>query len=170
MRIGSGCIDPWFLDLSTSWRCVISFTPWPLYPHGKDTWYPLYRRLGGHHSQSWWQGEVKILDPIRTTPTSRYNHYLTTTRAKLWIHSDMNTGRNVLYQGTDPIFRQRLRNLYIYITDYSEQQLIRYLNMAMAHYSWSPLFNAIHMIEMCHEVLSNTVVQQSPENKFLYDP
>jgi hypothetical protein len=29
---GSGCIDPRFLDLGTSWRWVVSFTPRPLYP------------------------------------------------------------------------------------------------------------------------------------------
>jgi hypothetical protein len=29
---GSGCTDPHFLDLSTSWWWVVSFTPRPLYP------------------------------------------------------------------------------------------------------------------------------------------
>jgi hypothetical protein len=29
---GNGCIDPHFLDLGTSWRWVISFTPRTLYP------------------------------------------------------------------------------------------------------------------------------------------
>jgi hypothetical protein len=29
---GSGCIDPLFLDLGTSWRRVVSFTRLPLYP------------------------------------------------------------------------------------------------------------------------------------------
>jgi hypothetical protein len=29
---GSGCIDPHFLDLGTSWRWVVSFAPLPLYP------------------------------------------------------------------------------------------------------------------------------------------
>jgi hypothetical protein len=43
---GSGCIDPHFLDLGTSWRWVVSFTPWPLYPQGKRPRYPLDRRLG----------------------------------------------------------------------------------------------------------------------------
>jgi hypothetical protein len=32
---GSGCIDPYFLDLGTSWRQVVSFTPRSLYPRGK---------------------------------------------------------------------------------------------------------------------------------------
>jgi hypothetical protein len=29
---GSGCIDQCFLYLGTSWRCVVRFTPLPLYP------------------------------------------------------------------------------------------------------------------------------------------
>jgi hypothetical protein len=29
---GSGCIDPHFLDIGTTWRWVVSFTPRPLYP------------------------------------------------------------------------------------------------------------------------------------------
>jgi hypothetical protein len=36
---GSECIDPHFLDLSTSWRWVVSFKPW-----GTSPWYPLDRR------------------------------------------------------------------------------------------------------------------------------
>jgi hypothetical protein len=33
--MGNGCIDPHFLDLGTSWRWVVNFTPRPLYPRGK---------------------------------------------------------------------------------------------------------------------------------------
>jgi hypothetical protein len=33
---GSGCIDPHFLYLSTSWRWAVSFTPLPPYPRGKS--------------------------------------------------------------------------------------------------------------------------------------
>jgi hypothetical protein len=37
---GCGCIDPRFLDLDTSWW-VVSFTPRPLYPLGKEAgWAP----------------------------------------------------------------------------------------------------------------------------------
>jgi hypothetical protein len=61
----SGCTDPHFLDLDTSWRQVVSFTPWPLYPQ-----YPFDRRLGRSQSRSEQCGEEKILDPTRTqTPT-----------------------------------------------------------------------------------------------------
>jgi hypothetical protein len=31
-----GCIDPYFLDIGTSWRSVVSITPLPLYPCGKS--------------------------------------------------------------------------------------------------------------------------------------
>jgi hypothetical protein len=65
-RMGSGCIDPRFLDLGTSWRWVVSFTRWPLLPLGKEPQYPLDRRLGGPQSQSGRCGEEKILDPTGT--------------------------------------------------------------------------------------------------------
>jgi hypothetical protein len=62
-RMGSGCIDPCFLDLDTSWRWVVSFTPRPLYPRERAPWYTLYRRLGRPQSWSGWHGEVKIFYP-----------------------------------------------------------------------------------------------------------
>jgi hypothetical protein len=52
---GSGCIDPHFLDLGTSWRWVVSFTPRPLYPRGKS------------HSTHWiggWVGPRAGLDDV----------------------------------------------------------------------------------------------------------
>jgi hypothetical protein len=80
---GSGCIDPQFLDVGTSWRSVVSFTPRPIYPRGKSPRYPLDRRLGGPQS---WSGrcEEKILDLTGTRPptsavtqpvASRYTEY-----------------------------------------------------------------------------------------------
>jgi hypothetical protein len=59
--MGIGCIDPHFLDLGTSCRWVVSFTPLPLYLRGKSPLYPLYRRLGGPQSRFGRNGEVKIL-------------------------------------------------------------------------------------------------------------
>jgi hypothetical protein len=38
-------MDPYFLDLGTSWKRVISFTLRPSYPLGKSLRYPLDRRL-----------------------------------------------------------------------------------------------------------------------------
>jgi hypothetical protein len=58
---GSGCIDPHFLDLGTSWRWVVSFTPLPRYPR-----YPFDTRLGGPQSRSGRYGKVKILYPTGT--------------------------------------------------------------------------------------------------------
>jgi hypothetical protein len=62
----SGCIDPHFLELSTSWRWVGSFTPLPPYPRGKSPLYPLDRRFGGPQSRSGRRGEEKILDSTGT--------------------------------------------------------------------------------------------------------
>jgi hypothetical protein len=60
---GSGCIDPHFLHLGTSWRWVVNFTHRPLYPRRKSPRYPLERRFGGPQSRSGRSGEEKILDP-----------------------------------------------------------------------------------------------------------
>jgi hypothetical protein len=69
---GSGCIDPHFLDLGTSWRWVVSFTPRSLYRRGRSPRYPLDRRLSGPQSQSGRFGEEKILGSTGTwTPTPR---------------------------------------------------------------------------------------------------
>jgi hypothetical protein len=38
---GSGYIDPYFIDLGTSWRWAVSFTLRPLYPREKSPWHPL---------------------------------------------------------------------------------------------------------------------------------
>jgi hypothetical protein len=71
-RMGSGCIDLHFLDLCTSWRWVVSFTPRPLYSRRKGPWYPWDRRLGGPLIRFGRHGEEKILDPTGTrTPTPR---------------------------------------------------------------------------------------------------
>jgi hypothetical protein len=47
----SGCTVPHILDLGTRWRWVVSFTPWSLYPQGRNLRYPLDRRLGEPQSQ-----------------------------------------------------------------------------------------------------------------------
>jgi hypothetical protein len=65
-------INPHFLDLCTSWRWVVSFTPLPLYPRGESPRYPLDRRLRGLQSRSGRRGEEKVLDPTGTrTPIPR---------------------------------------------------------------------------------------------------
>jgi hypothetical protein len=56
---GSGCIDPHFLDLGTSWRWVVSFMPLPLYSRERAPPYPFYRRLGGPQSRSGRYGKGK---------------------------------------------------------------------------------------------------------------
>jgi hypothetical protein len=61
---GSGSIAPHVLDLGTRWRWVVSFTSRPLYPQGKNPWYPLNRRLGGPQSRSGRGGEEKNSQPL----------------------------------------------------------------------------------------------------------
>jgi hypothetical protein len=51
----SGCIDPHFLDLCTSWRWVVSFTPWPLY---------LRERAPGTHCIGGWVDPRACLDEM----------------------------------------------------------------------------------------------------------
>jgi hypothetical protein len=89
---GSGCIYPYFLDLSTSWRWVLSFATQPLYPRGKNPWYPLDRRLGGPQSQSGRYGEVKIRDPTGTrtlTPRSSSPCLVTIHTALSWLFPNL---------------------------------------------------------------------------------
>jgi hypothetical protein len=61
--LGSGGTAPRILDLGTKWRWVVSFTPRPLYPQGKNPWYPLDRRLGGPQNRSGRGGEEKTSQP-----------------------------------------------------------------------------------------------------------
>jgi hypothetical protein len=63
---GSGCIEPRILDLSTTSRWVVSFTPLSLYPRGKSLRYPLDKRLGGHKTRSGRPKEEQILNPTAT--------------------------------------------------------------------------------------------------------
>jgi hypothetical protein len=53
-------INPHFLDLGTSLKWVVSFTPWPLYWQRKSPRYSLYRRLGEPQSRSGRRGEEKV--------------------------------------------------------------------------------------------------------------
>jgi hypothetical protein len=55
--VGSVCINPLFLDLYTSWKWAVSFTPPPLYTRRKSPRYPQDRRLGGHQRRSGRRGE-----------------------------------------------------------------------------------------------------------------
>jgi hypothetical protein len=77
----SGCIDPGFLDLGTSWRWVVSFTPRPLYPRGKSPRYPLNTRLSGPVWTTWrsensWPYRDSNSDPSVGQPeASRYTDW-----------------------------------------------------------------------------------------------
>jgi hypothetical protein len=62
---GGGCIDPSILDLGTSWRLVVSFTSWLLYPRENSPRYALDRRLGVPQSRSGRRVEERHLAPYR---------------------------------------------------------------------------------------------------------
>jgi hypothetical protein len=74
-------IAPRILGLSTSWRWVVSFTPWPVYSQGRKPWYPLDRRLGGPQNRSGRGNQEKNsrhlpgLEPLIMQPVAQ--HYTT---------------------------------------------------------------------------------------------
>jgi hypothetical protein len=61
---GSGGIAPRILNLGTRWRWVVSFTPRPLYPQGKNASYSSDGRLDGPQSRSGRGGEEKNSQPL----------------------------------------------------------------------------------------------------------
>jgi hypothetical protein len=63
---GSEGITPHILDLGSSWRWVVSSTPWPFYTQGKSPWYPLDRRLGVCENKNvlcnfWYSDEFHVM-------------------------------------------------------------------------------------------------------------
>jgi hypothetical protein len=79
---GSGCIDPCFLDLGTSWRWVVSFTLQPFYswgespvPIGKGAWWapePVWTTWGRTNS---WPYQDSNSDPSVVQPVAnRYTN------------------------------------------------------------------------------------------------
>jgi hypothetical protein len=60
------------LDIGISCRCVVSFTPGPLYSRGKSPRYPSERRLGNLQSRSGHCGEDKNLAPAIQPVARRY--------------------------------------------------------------------------------------------------
>jgi hypothetical protein len=67
---GRECIDPHFLDLGTSWRWAVCFTPRPLYPRGKSPWYPLDTRLGGHIENTYPSNYSNVTVPLHINGNS----------------------------------------------------------------------------------------------------
>jgi hypothetical protein len=81
-------IIPRILDLGTRLRWVVSFTHRPLYPQGKNTWYPLDRRLGGSQSRSGRSGEEKNSQSPAGTRTP--DHPARSPALYHWAFSDLN--------------------------------------------------------------------------------
>jgi hypothetical protein len=118
--MGSGCIDPHFLDLGTSWR-LVNFTSRPLYPRGKSPRYPLDRRFGGPQSRSGRFGEQKILDPTGTrilTPSvvqpvaSRYTDYARPAPENRVLRRIFGPKRDEVTGGWRKLHNEELHNLY----------------------------------------------------------
>jgi hypothetical protein len=63
-----------FFDLGTRCRWVVSFTPRPLYPQGKNPRYPLDRRLGGPQSRFGHSVEEKNSQPSPGIETRSSDH------------------------------------------------------------------------------------------------
>jgi len=60
---GKRCITPLILNLGSSCRRLVNFTPVPLQP-GEHPRYPLNRRLGGPEKETEQFGEDKIPVPL----------------------------------------------------------------------------------------------------------
>jgi hypothetical protein len=71
---GSGGIAPCILHLGTRWRWVVSFTPRPLYPQGKNPLYPLDKTLGEPKNSSGHGGEEKSSQPLPEIEPWNPNH------------------------------------------------------------------------------------------------
>jgi hypothetical protein len=72
--MGSGCIDPQFLDLGTTWKWVVNFTPRPLYPRGKSSRYPLDITIWSRENSSPYRDsnyDPSVVQPV----ASRYTDY-----------------------------------------------------------------------------------------------
>jgi len=52
---------------------VVIFTPWLLYPWGKNPWHPFYRRLGRPQSWSGCGGKEKKSQPLLVLKPTIYN-------------------------------------------------------------------------------------------------
>jgi hypothetical protein len=84
-HVGEWRYSSTFLNLSTRWRWVVSFTPLPLYPRGKSPRYPLDRRLGEPQSRSGPCEQEKNLALPGIEPGPELpNHFLFTTHQSFY--------------------------------------------------------------------------------------
>jgi hypothetical protein len=63
--VGGGCIDLHILDLCISWKLVVKFTPWPLYPR-----VPIGYESGWAPTPVWttWRGKIVSLSELKLWP------------------------------------------------------------------------------------------------------
>ena len=73
-QMASGGAAPVILNLSTRWKWMVSFTPWPFDPEGKSPGYPMNRRLRGPQSPNGHSGEeINPLHVVRDTNRESYS-------------------------------------------------------------------------------------------------
>jgi len=68
----NGSIDPLILDLGPRRRWVVSFTPQPLHPQGKNLRYPFDRRLGRPQNWSGRKDGKKTYQPLQRLKPPNY--------------------------------------------------------------------------------------------------
>jgi hypothetical protein len=144
--MGSGCIDPHFLDLGQL------HAPAAL-PPGKEPRYQLDRRLGGPQSWSGRRGEEKILHPTGTrTPTprpvaSRYTDYAIPAPIRSWVHT---LKRHMVFRKTDECTCLNRRNLTVASNlHYYSQKQVWFLSILLMNkciflfpvFKWMPYGN-----------------------------
>jgi hypothetical protein len=82
----NGSTTPCILDLDTKWRWVLSFTPRPLYPQGKNALYSFNKESGWAPEPSGGSGEEKNSQPLPGLEHSIIQHvaqsYTTETNLK----------------------------------------------------------------------------------------
>jgi hypothetical protein len=112
------------LDLGARWRWVVSFMPPATLPVGNSPWYPLYRRLGGPHSQYRCYGEEKyllLLLGLKPQLLIHRAHSLVTIRTELsQLHHDVGSSfvLSLLYCSSSLIYcfsfeKNKFRNVHI---------------------------------------------------------
>jgi hypothetical protein len=113
------------LDLGTSWRRVVSFTPRPLYPRGKSARYPLDRRVVGWTPEPFWTLPGLELRPLGRPARSQslYRLHYIGSRGHTVLnksHFSTNIMLDVIHR---PVFKEKHRPVYFSKYNVSETGL-----------------------------------------------
>jgi hypothetical protein len=143
-HIGKQRYSSTFLDLGTRWKCVVDFTPLPLYLCRKGPQYSLDRRLGGPQCWSGWCGVQKNLLPIgiQTPAIQPVDHYYT--NWVILVHLQV-TEVSYFYWNSLTIFCWNFNSIYgsSHVSDtYISVQRITFIAMA-----WHVWRHILHLME-----------------------